>query len=98
MGGRTMAHRSNVPGGSTRGRFTPAAVAGVSLALVTTGMVCATSASADSQAPAAPRGVTARVVANAVVLDWADNAEADLSYYAVRRTTNRSLDMSRWTR
>jgi len=39
----------------------------------------------DSLAPAAPGGLTATPDARSVVLDWADNAEADLAGYIVYR-------------
>lgn len=48
--------------------------------------------------PAAPTGVTASLTpAGDVRVDWADNAEPDLAYYAVRWTTSPDLDKSKWT-
>lgn len=43
---------------------------------------------ADAAPPAAPTGLTAAAQASGVVLDWADNVEADLASYSIYRGTS----------
>ncbi len=42
--------------------------------------------SGDLTPPSAPTGLTAAASASSVALDWADNTEADLAFYAVKRS------------
>jgi hypothetical protein len=51
-----------------------------------------------SGAPAAPTGVKATAGNGQVTITWNANTEPDLSYYAVRRSTSSTADMTTWTR
>ncbi len=51
-------------------------------------------AAADTQAPAAPKDVTAQVGDNGVTLGWTANDEADLAGYDVYRSTTATVDTS----
>jgi hypothetical protein len=49
-------------------------------------------------APSAPTGVRAVGGNTTVTLSWNKNPETNISYYAVRRSTNPTLDKTQWTR
>jgi hypothetical protein len=49
-------------------------------------------------APAAPSGVKATAGNGQVTITWNANTEPNISYYAVRRSTSSTADMSTWTR
>src|SRR3954471_20277430 len=50
-------------------------------------------------APAAPKNVTAALQPNGDVrIEWDDNAEPDLAYYAVRWSVDKSKPQDQWTR
>ncbi|KKR23962.1 MAG: fibronectin type III domain-containing protein, partial [Candidatus Peregrinibacteria bacterium GW2011_GWE2_39_6] len=48
----------------------------------------------DSVAPAAPTGLTATATSGQVVLNWADNAEADIDNYNIYRSTSSGVAIS----
>jgi hypothetical protein len=61
-------------------------------------VVSATPNLPSTGAPAAPTGLTATGGDRRVSLDWADNTETDLAYYAVRRSTQPDTNSGTWTR
>jgi hypothetical protein len=53
---------------------------------------------APSAAPKAPTGVAAAGACGSITIDWNDNLESDLAYYAVRRSTQPDTAAGVWTR
>jgi hypothetical protein len=51
-----------------------------------------------SGTPSTPTGLTAVGGGGKITLDWNNNPESDIAYYAVRRSSNPTSDKSTWTR